>query len=181
MNITPEFRTSKEWKKYKRALKHPAAMEFYINLGCELEGITRKSKTSEGRLETADLDDLVIMAGADEYSDIEPQTLETALIDSGIMVKDDEGYRMLSWERENAKLISCRRNGSKGGKKPKGIEPNQTDERNQTQQHETEPNVINQTERNGTERNGTGGIPHGEPTGNPRLETSDVTDEEVPF
>lgn len=160
MNITPEFRTSKEWKKYKRALDHPAAMEFYVNLGCELEGITRKSKTFEGRLETSDLDDLVFMAGAEQYPELEPKKLESALIESGIMEKDEAGYRVVSWERENAKLISCRRNGKKGGKKKDNTtEPNEPDE---TEHNQTKP-----TKHNETERNGTGGQPHGEPTVTP--------------
>ena len=106
MNIVPEFRTSIQWKKFKNALNHPAAMELYVALGCELEGITRKNKKDTGHLGTSDPEDLILMSGADSYKDIEALHLEDALLSSGIMTKEDDGYRIITWEEQNANLIS---------------------------------------------------------------------------
>jgi hypothetical protein len=156
MNITPEFRTSKEWKKFKRALGHPAAMEFYVNLACELEGITRKAKCDTGHLGTDDKEDLLLMACADEHEGIEATLLEEALINSGIMTKDEKGYRLLTWEIENANLISNRQNGRKGGRK-----------KNPTESNPTQITQNNKTEYKGTEPNRTGGLTQQEPTDNP--------------
>ena len=158
MNITPEFRTSIEWKKFKRAIGHPAAMEFYVNLACELEGITRKAKCDTGHLGTDDKEDLLIMACADEYEGIEATHLEEALINSGIMTKDEKGYRLLTWEIENANLITNRKNGRKGGRKKNSSEPNPT-----------QITQSNKTEYKGTEPNRTDGLTQQEPTVNPRF------------
>ena len=75
MNITPEFRTSREWKKFKRAINHPAAMELYVNVCCELEGITRKTKVDEGYLGTTEAEDIALMCGAEAYDEISPEEL----------------------------------------------------------------------------------------------------------
>ena len=173
MNITPEFRTSKEWKKFKRALGHPAAMEFYVNIACELEGITRKAKCDTGHLGTDDSEDLLLIAGADEYEEVEAAQLEAALLHSGIMSKDEKGYRVLVWELDNANLIRCRQNGRRGGRKKNITETNPTEatQPNETQSNETELNRTkqNKTELNGTELNGTGGLTQQEPRVNPGL------------
>ena len=127
MNIVPEFRTSIQWKKFKNALNHPAAMELYVALGCELEGITRKNKKDTGHLGTSDPEDLILMSGADSYKDIEALHLEDALLSSGIMTKEDDGYRIITWEEQNANLISNRKNGRKGGRKKTLTEDKETE------------------------------------------------------
>ena len=172
MNITPEFRTSMEWKKYSAALKHPAAMELFVNLGCELEGITRKTKSDTGHLGIDTPDDLVLMEGAEVFPEIEAVRLEDSLLSSGLMHKDDEGYRLVSWEVQNANLLNSRRNGKKGGRKKNSTEDNATEgtesnetEVNQTKETESNKTEGNTTERNGTERNVTGGLTQKEPMG----------------
>lgn len=117
MNITPEFRTSREWKKFKRAINHPAAMELYVNMCCELEGITRKTKEGEGYLGTTDVEDIALMCGAEAYDEIDPKTLLDSFLLSGLMVEEKSNYRMISWEIQNANLIKNRKNGRKGGRR----------------------------------------------------------------
>jgi hypothetical protein len=175
MNITPEFRTSMEWKKYRAALKHPAAMELFVNLGCELEGITRKTKSDTGHLGINSPDDLALMAGAEVFPEIEAARLVDSLLSSGLMTKDEEGYRLTSWEVQNANLLSSRRNGKKGGRKKNSTEGNQTEgtesnqtegnltESNQTKETESNKTEGNTTERKVTERNVTGGLTQREP------------------
>ncbi len=175
MNIKPEFRTSKQWKKYKRSLGHPAAMEFLVNLGCELEGITRQKKQDTGHLGTDDLEDLLLMSGADLYDDIEAARLEDSLLTSGLMTSDDGGYRFIFWEEHNTNLISIRQNGRKGGRKKNENECNSTqpnEEKNIIEDNENEPkyreqnskvNEPNKTESNLSERNITGGLTQEEP------------------
>jgi hypothetical protein len=170
MNITPEFRTSMEWKKYRAALKHPAAMELFVNLGCELEGITRKTKSDTGHLGIDSPDDLALMAGAEVFPELEAARLEDSLLSSGLMTKDEEGYRLISWEVQNANLLSSRRNGKKGGRKKNSTEGNGTEvtvgnetEVNQTKETESNKTEGNTTERNRTERNVTGGLTQREP------------------
>jgi hypothetical protein len=157
MNIAPEFRTSIQWKKFRNALKHPSAMEVYVNLCCELEGITRRNKKDTGHLGTDCLEDLYLMSGADEIEGIEAEHLEQSLLASGIMQKDDEGYRLITWEEHNANLISCRRNARKGGRKKASSELKVTE----VKVMENELNKLN--ELNVTERNRTGGLTHGKP------------------
>ena len=117
MNITPEFRTSREWKKFKRAINHPAAMELYVNVCCELEGITRKTKVDEGYLGTTEAEDIALMCGAEAYDEISPEELLKCFLLSGLMVEEERNYRMVSWEAQNANLIKNRRNGRKGGRR----------------------------------------------------------------
>lgn len=178
MNILPEFLTSMEYKKYKQALGHPAAVELFVNLGCQIEGITRRNKKDTGHLGIHTPDDLHLMAGADTYPQIEAASLEDSLLSSGLMTKDEDGYRLISWEEQNANLIASRQNGRKGGRKKNSTESNPTElneiknkinepnliEGNQTK--ETEPNKTEVTERNVTEHNVTGGLPQGEPWDN---------------
>ena len=95
MNIKPEFRTSKEWKKYKRALKHDGAMEFYVNICCELEGVTRATKQNEAYLDTQDPEDIAFMCGADDY-DVDGEDLVKAFLESGLMVEEDNRFRFIS-------------------------------------------------------------------------------------
>ena len=181
MNIVPEFRTSIEWKKFKNALKHPAAMELYVALGCELEGITRKNKKDTGHLGTSDPEDLILMSGADSYKDIEALHLEDALLSSGIMTKEDDGYRIITWEEQNANLISNRKNGRKGGRKKTLTEDKETESnlsewernliegnhnKNIIENNVMEPNQREHNKHNLTELNITDGITHGKPTGN---------------
>ena len=183
MNILPEFLTSIEYKKYKEALKHAAAVELFVKLGCQIEGITRRNKKDTGHLGIHTPDDLRLMAGADEYPEIEAASLEDSLLSSGLMTKDEDGYRLISWEEQNAKLIATRQNGRKGGRKKNSTESNPTElndmESNETknkinkpnliegnQTEETEPNKTEVTKRNVTERNVTGGLPQGKPWDN---------------
>ena len=181
MNIVPEFRTSIQWKKFRNALNHPAAMELYVALGCELEGITRKNKKDTGHLGTSDPEDLILMSGADSYKDIEALHLEDALLSSGIMTKEDDGYRIITWEEQNANLISNRKNGRKGGRKKTLTEDKETEsnlsewERNLIEGNHNkniientvmEPNQREHNKHNLTELNITDGITHGKPTGN---------------
>ena len=175
MNIKPEFRTSIEWKKYRQKLEHPAAMEFLVNLGCELEGITRQKKQDTGHLGTDDLVDLALMAGVDQYEGIEAARLEESLLTSGLMTSDDEGYRLIFWEQHNANLISIRQNGRKGGRKKNENECNSTQtkkEKNIIEDNENEPN---KTESNLSERNITGGLTQEEPTVNRGLSVDEVS------
>jgi hypothetical protein len=176
MNILPEFLTSMEYKKYKQALGHPAALELFVNLGCQLEGITRRNKKDTGHLGIHTPDDLHLMASGDVYSEIEATSLEGSLLTSGLMTKDEDGYRLVSWEEQNANLITSRQNGRKGGRKKNSTESNPT-ELNETKEREsnitqgnqtkeTEPNKTEVTERNETERNRTGGITQNEPWDN---------------
>ncbi|MGC6455331.1 MAG: hypothetical protein ACON46_02240 [Coraliomargaritaceae bacterium] len=180
MNILPEFLTSMEYKKYKQALGHPAAVELFVNLGCQIEGITRRNKKDTGHLGIHTPDDLHLMAGADAYPQIEAASLEDSLLSSGLMTKDEDGYRLISWEEQNANLIATRQNGRKGGRKKNSTESNPTElndtESNETKNKINKPNLIegnqteetepNKTERNETQRNVTGGLPQGEPWGN---------------
>jgi len=185
MNIKPEFRTSREWKKYKRSIGHPAAMEFFVNLGCELEGITRKNKQDTGHLGTDDLDDLVLMAGAEHYEDLEAARLEDSLLSSGLMSKDEDGYRLIIWEEHNANLIANRQNGRKGGRKKNSTKANsiQNKEINITEGNNIEDNENEtelkwkgtKTESNLSERNITGGLTQEEPTDNPGLSVDEVS------
>ena len=187
MNIKPEFRTSKQWKKYKRSLGHPAAMEFLVNLGCELEGITRQKKQDTGHLGTDDLEDLLLMSGADLYDDVEAARLEDSLLTSGLMTNDDGGYRFIFWEEHNTNLISSRQNGRKGGRKKNENECNSTqpkEEKNIIEDNENEPkyreqnskvNEPNKTESNLSERNITGGLTQEEPTVNRGLSCDEVS------
>ena len=188
MNIKPSFRTSIEWKKYKRSLNHPAAMEFLVNLGCELEGITASKKRDTGHLGTDDLEDLVLMAGADQYEGIEAARLGDSLLASGLMIKDEDGYRLVMWEDHNAKLISSRKNGMKGGRKknPTKSNPIEHTEINITEGNNIEDNENGtelklkgtKTEDNLTEHNLTRGLAHEEPTDNPGFSgytTNEVT------
>ena len=187
MNIKPEFRTSKQWKKYKRSLGHPAAMEFLVNLGCELEGITRQKKQDTGHLGTDDLEDLLLMSGADLYDDVEAARLEDSLLTSGLMTSDDGGYRFIFWEEHNTNLISTRQNGRKGGRKKNENECNSTqpkEEKNIIEDNENEPkyreqnskvNEPNKTESNLSERNITGGLTQEEPTVNLGLSCDEVS------
>jgi hypothetical protein len=172
MNITPEFRTSLELKKYKAALQHPAAMELFINLGCELEGITRKTKADTGHLGISDPMDLYLMAGAENFPEIEAARLEDSLLSSGLMSKDDKGYRLVSWEIQNANLFVSRQNGRKGGRKKtvtidNETEGNQTEGKktkdNQTKERESNVTEDNGNELNETERNVTGGLTQEKP------------------
>jgi hypothetical protein len=176
MNILPEFLTSMEYKKYKQALGHPAALELFVNLGCQLEGITRRNKKDTGHLGIHTPDDLHLMASGDVYSEIEATSLEGSLLTSGLMTQDEDGYRLVSWEEQNANLITSRQNGRKGGRKKNSTESNPT-ELNETKEREsnitqgnqtkeTEPNKTEVTERNETERNRTGGITQNEPWDN---------------
>ncbi|MGK0239433.1 MAG: hypothetical protein ACI92G_002908 [Candidatus Pelagisphaera sp.] len=82
MNIRPEFRTSKEWKKFKRAIGHPAAMEFFVSIGCELEGTTRAAKQDNGFIDTKDPEDFLYLCGAKDYG-IEGEVLIEAFLFSG--------------------------------------------------------------------------------------------------
>ena len=187
MNIKPEFRTSKQWKKYKRSLGHPAAMEFLVNLGCELEGITRQKKQDTGHLGTDDLEDLLLMSGADLYDDVEAARLEDSLLTSGLMTNDDGNYRLIFWEEHNTNLISTRQNGRKGGRKKNENECNSTqpkEEKNIIEDNENEPkyreqnskvNEPNKTESNLSERNITGGLTQEEPTVNLGLSCDEVS------
>jgi len=189
MNIKPEFRTSKQWKKYKRSLGHPAAMEFLVNLGCELEGITRQKKQDTGHLGTDDLEDLALMAGVDQYEGIEAARLEDSLLTSGLMTNDDGNYRLIFWEEHNTNLISSRQNGRKGGRKKNENECNSTqpnEEKNiiEDNENENEPkyreqnskvNEPNKTESNLSERNITGGLTQEEPTVNRGLSVDEVS------
>ena len=173
MNILPEFLTSMEYKKYKQALGHPAALELFVNLGCQLEGITRRNKKDTGHLGIHTPDDLHLMASGDVYSEIEATSLEGSLLTSGLMTKDEDGYRLVSWEEQNANLITSRQNGRKGGRKKNSTESNPTElnekkerESNITQGNETKGTEPNKTQWNETERNVTGGITQNEPTDN---------------
>jgi len=175
MNIKPEFRTSIEWKKYRQKLKHPAAMEFLVNLGCELEGITRQKKQDTGHLGTNDLEDLALMAGVDQYEGIEAARLEDSLLTSGLMTNDDGNYRLIFWEEHNTNLISTRQNGRKGGRKKNENECNSTqpnEEKNIIEDNESEPN---KTESNLSERNITGGLTQEEPTVNRGFSVDEVS------
>ncbi len=190
MNITPEFRTSREWKKFKRAISHPAAMEFYVNVCCELEGITRKTKDDEGFLGTTDAEDIALMCGAEDYEEIEPDRLLAAFLESGLMVQEEGKYRMISWEIQNANLISSRKNGRRGGRPSSKTERNENDNLNSNNNLNSNKNLNgnlnsnetitehNEIERNETERNVTGGLAHGYPTVNPGFSEED---EEYPF
>ena len=187
MNIKPEFRTSIEWKKYRQKLEHPAAMEFLVNLGCELEGITRQKKQDTGHLGTDDLVDLALMAGVDQYKGIEAARLEESLITSGLMTSDDEGYRLIFWEEHNTNLISIRRNGRKGGRKKNENECNSTqpnkqkniieDNENESKYREqnSKVNEPNKTESNLSERNITGGLTEEEPSVNRGFSIDEVS------
>jgi hypothetical protein len=176
MNILPEFLTSIEYKEYRKALDHPAAVELFVNLGCQLEGITRRNKKDTGHLGIHTPDKLHLMSGADAYPEIEAAILEDSLLTSGLMAQDEDGYRLVSWEEQNANLITSRQNGRKGGRKKNSTESNLT-ELNETKEREsnitqgnqtkeTEPNKTEVTERNETERNRTGGITQNEPWDN---------------
>ena len=123
MNITPEFRTSHGWKKFKRAINHPAAMELYVNVCCELEGITRKTKVDKGYLGTTNAEDIALMCGAEVYDEINPEKLLEAFLSSGLMDKEEGKYRMVSWETQNVNLIKNRKNGRKGGRPNEKAEP----------------------------------------------------------
>lgn len=123
MNITPEFRTSHEWKKFKRAINHPAAMELYVNVCCELEGITRKTKVDKGYLGTTNAEDIALMCGAEVYDEINPDELLEAFLSSGLMDNEEGKYRMVSWETQNVNLIKNRKNGRKGGRPNEKAEP----------------------------------------------------------
>jgi hypothetical protein len=185
MNIKPSFRTSIEWKKYKRSLNHPAAMEFLVNLGCELEGITGAKNRDTGHLGTDDLEDLVLMAGADQYEGIEAARLGDSLLSSGLMIEDEDGYRLVMWEDHNANLISNRQNGRKGGRKKNSTKANsiQNKEINITEGNNIEDNENEtelkwkgtETEDNLTERNLTRGLTQEEPTDNPGLSVDEVS------
>ena len=185
MNIKPSFRTSIEWKKYKRSLNHPAAMEFLVNLGCELEGITGAKNRDTGHLGTDDLEDLVLMAGADQYEGIEAARLGDSLLSSGLMIEDEDGYRLVMWEDHNANLISNRQNGRKGGRKKNSTKANsiQNKEINITEGNNIEDNENEtelkwkgtKTESNLSERNITGGLTQEEPTDNRGLSVDEVS------
>jgi len=185
MNIKPSFRTSIEWKKYKRSLNHPAAMEFLVNLGCELEGITGAKNRDTGHLGTDDLEDLVLMAGADQYEGIEAARLGDSLLSSGLMIEDEDGYRLVMWEDHNANLISNRQNGRKGGRKKNSTKANsiQNKEINITEGNNIEDNENEtelkwkgtETEDNLTERNLTRGLTQEEPTVNRGLSVDEVS------
>jgi len=185
MNIKPSFRTSIEWKKYKRSLNHPAAMEFLVNLGCELEGITGAKNRDTGHLGTDDLEDLVLMAGADQYEGIEAARLGDSVLSSGLMIEDEDGYRLVMWEDHNANLISNRQNGRKGGRKKNSTKANsiQNKEINITEGNNIEDNENEtelkwkgtETEDNLTERNLTRGLTQEEPTVNRGLSVDEVS------
>jgi hypothetical protein len=185
MNIKPSFRTSIEWKKYKRSLNHPAAMEFLVNLGCELEGITGAKNRDTGHLGTDDLEDLVLMAGADQYEGIEAARLGDSLLSSGLMIEDEDGYRLVMWEDHNANLISNRQNGRKGGRKKNSTKANsiQNKEINITEGNNIEDNENGtelkckgtKTENNLTERNLTRGLTQEEPTVNRGFSVDEVS------
>ena len=123
MNITPEFRTSHEWKKFKRAINHPAAMELYVNVCCELEGSTRKTKVDKGYLGTTNAEDIALMCGAEVFDEINPDELLEAFLSSGLMDNEEGKYRMVSWETQNVNLIKNRKNGRKGGRPNEKAEP----------------------------------------------------------
>jgi len=186
MNIKPSFRTSIEWKKYKRSLNHPAAMEFLVNLGCELEGITGTKNRDTGHLGTDDLEDLVLMAGADQYEGIEAARLGDSLLSSGLMIEDEDGYRLVMWEDHNANLISNRQNGRKGGRKKNSTKANSIQnkginitEGNNIEDNENETELKwkgTKTEDNLTERNLTRGLTQEEPTVNRGLSVDEVSD-----
>jgi hypothetical protein len=181
MNIKPEFRTSPQWKKFKKAIGHPAAMEFFVNIGCELEGTTRASKQDNGFIDTKDPEDFLYLCGAEDYG-IEGEALIEAFLSSGLMVVEEDRFRLISWEEQNVGLFNSRANGRRGGRpietegngtELKGnVNSNQNDKGNKNETIKaTEPNL---TEHNVTERNVTGGLPHAnlqvtqtEPTGNP--------------
>jgi len=185
MNIKPSFRTSIEWKKYKRSLNHPAAMEFLVNLGCELEGITGAKNRDTGHLGTDDLEDLVLMAGADQYEGIEAARLGDSLLSSGLMIEDEDGYRLVMWEDHNANLISNRQNGRKGGRKKNSTKANSIQnkginitEGNNIEDNENETELKwkgTETEDNLTERNLTRGLTQEEPTVNRGLSVDEVS------
>ncbi|MDA9317494.1 hypothetical protein N9Q19_01685 [Puniceicoccaceae bacterium] len=185
MNIKPSFRTSIEWKKYKRSLNHPAAMEFLVNLGCELEGITGAKNRDTGHLGTNDLEDLVLMAGADQYEGIEAARLGDSLLSSGLMIEDEDGYRLVMWEDHNANLISNRQNGRKGGRKKNSTKANSIQNKgiNITEGNNIEDNENGtelkwkrtKTEDNLTEHNLTRGLTQEEPTVNRGLSVDEVS------
>jgi hypothetical protein len=153
-----------------------------VNLGCQLEGITRRNKKDTGHLGIHTPDKLHLMSGADAYPEIEAAIL---LLTSGLMTQDEDGYRLVSWEEQNANLITSRQNGRKGGRKKNSTESNPT-ELNETKEREsnitqgnqtkeTEPNKTEVTERKETEQNRTGGITQEEPKVNRGLTVDEVS------
>lgn len=50
-------------------------------------------------------------------------SLVESFLSSGLMVKEESKYRMLSWEVQNANLIKNRQNGRKGGRPASKAEP----------------------------------------------------------
>ena len=180
MNIKPEFRTSKEWKKFKKAIGHPAAMEFFVNIGCELEGTTRASKQDNGFMDTKDPEDFIYLCGAEDY-DIAGDVLIEAFLSSGLMVEEEHRSRIIGWEEQNVNLFNSRRNGRKGGRGNIKTEGNETEPKgnlNNNQNHNGNFNsnenhkgnineTIKATEPNVTEHNVTGGLPQAKPGLNP--------------
>ena len=160
-------------------------MEFLVNLGCELEGITGAKNRDTGHLGTDDLEDLVLMAGADQYEGIEAARLGDSLLSSGLMIEDEDGYRLVMWEDHNANLISNRQNGRKGGRKKNSTKANsiQNKEINITEGNNIEDNENEtelkwkgtETEDNLTERNLTRGLTQEEPTVNRGLSVDEVS------
>ena len=199
MNITPEFMTSRQFKKFKKELGHPAATEMFVNLCCQLEGITRKSKADNGCLGTTDPEEIAFMCNAEQYEDIDDKKLTDALLASSLMIEENGDYRVTSWEENNANLLKNRKNGRKGGR------PSFKDSSDASGVFADDSNALVKTERNDkgtlnsnvtelehnqtktkqnetiTERNVTGGLTQTEPSVNPGLYEEEVGDDDFPW
>jgi len=207
MNITPEFMTSRQFKKFKKELGHPAATEMYVNLCCQLEGITRKPKADNGCLGTTDPEEIAFMCNAEQYEDLDDKKLTDALLVSSLMIEESGDYRVISWEENNANLLKNRKNGRKGGR------PSSKDSSDVSGVLADDSNALVKAERNDkgtlnsndkgnlnsnltelehnqtkteqnetiTERNVTGGLTQTEPSVNPGLYEEEVDNDDFPW
>ncbi len=115
------FTRNLEFLAFKKAINHPSALEFLMNLAerCQTE---KKCDLF--------LPDAYIAPALALPADLDPLTVKTALIQFG-MVSPIEGspdwYQIDFFEEQNAELIARWKNGRKGGR-PKLAKPVQGDD-----------------------------------------------------
>jgi len=110
MNIPPGFIRTADYVRFKRGINHPDALEFLLNL------LERCQINKACHLNLEDDLDLSLMMGLPDS--IPAANVRELLIESRFAIKDyqNQPYRILLFEAQNAQLIAAWKNGMRGGR-----------------------------------------------------------------
>lgn len=109
MNFKPNFTRSPAFIRFKRSIERPEALEYLFNLGCHCQ----TNKTSV--LPINDDFELGIYMGLPD--DIDACLVMKSAEVSGLIIQHKPGfYRILFFDENNEALISCWKNGERGGR-----------------------------------------------------------------